>query len=618
MGATDALCTGGTGRNYVAAISTSTAGALSYNASIPKTTGYRVDALALSADGSTLYAGGNFSDDLIATDATSGLHSSWDPNPGGPVESLAVSGSTIYAGGAFSDIGGQQRGRIAALRALDATAIETWNPGTNDPSGTSAVYALAVSDNPNDGSHEVYAGGDFTSTGGVPRDNLAAIDQNGVPTAWNPGADSSVQALALSADEGTLYVGGVFTTLAGQTRNKLGALTTGTTPTLTSWNPNVDPATGNVAALVIDGPDVYAGGSFTTVGGATHNRLAAIDATTGVVRSSFAASVDDEVYTLAVGRGTLYAGGLFLHAGLSNGTPRQRLAAFAETDGSLQTWNPAPDGAVRALAYSLGNAASSDLLYVGGDFTTAGGQPRGRIAAISPTDGTATAWNPGADASVYAIAVAGPRIYVGGDFQSLHRHPEQPAQAAGRARHRLRSLDRLDAGPRRHGQRARGPRLDPVRRRLVQERRHQRQRERRHPAELRHVHHDPDQHHDPEHHRHPGRRPDADLRQGPVDGHGREHELHLRVAHAGRPDRRPDRHDLHRRQRRRRRGDQLPGHRDQHRRGDDRRLARGLDPGPAGEHRGAADQRHDRRRRHRHRPDLLVGLLDGHRVAALR
>ena len=281
-----------------------TAGALSYNASIPKVTGYRVDALALSVDGSTLYAGGNFSDNLIATDATSGLHSSWDPNPGGPVESLAVSGQHDLRRRRL--LRHRRRSSAAASPRSGADANATsLEPGHQRPERHVGGLRARRERQPNDGSHEVYAGGDFTSTGGVPRDNLAAIDQNGVPTGWNPGADSSVQALALSADEGTLYVGGVFTTLAGQTRNKLGALTTGTTPTLTSWNPNVDPATGNVAALVVDGPDVYAGGSFTTVGGATHNRIAAIDAITGVVRSSFAASVDDEVYTLAVGRGTL-------------------------------------------------------------------------------------------------------------------------------------------------------------------------------------------------------------------------------------------------------------------------------------------------------------------------
>ena len=38
--------------------------------------------------------------------------------------------------------------------------------------------------------------------------------------------------------------------------------------------------------------------------------------------------------------GTVYAGGLFANAGVSNGTPRRRLAAFDESDGTLLTWNP--------------------------------------------------------------------------------------------------------------------------------------------------------------------------------------------------------------------------------------------------------------------------------------
>ncbi len=52
--------------------------------------------------------------------------------------------------------------------------------------------------------------------GGIARNRIAAIDAGtGVPTAWNPNANSDVLALAVSGS--TIYVAGGFTTIGGQT-----------------------------------------------------------------------------------------------------------------------------------------------------------------------------------------------------------------------------------------------------------------------------------------------------------------------------------------------------------------------------------------------------------------
>lgn len=51
--------------------------------------------------------------------------------------------------------------------------------------------------------------------------------------------------------------------------------------------------------------------------------------------------------------------------------------------------------------------ASPPVEYVGGIFTSIGGQPRNRIAAIDATTGLATAWKANADNWVQALAVSG-------------------------------------------------------------------------------------------------------------------------------------------------------------------------------------------------------------------
>jgi hypothetical protein len=101
----------------------------------------------------------------------------------------------VYAGGDFSSIGGQARSRIAAL---DSTGAAT----SFDPNANNSVYALAVSGG------TVYAGGGFSSIGGQTRNNIAALDSAGTATSFDPNANSSVYALAVSG--GTVYAGGSF------------------------------------------------------------------------------------------------------------------------------------------------------------------------------------------------------------------------------------------------------------------------------------------------------------------------------------------------------------------------------------------------------------------------
>ena len=110
--------------------------------------------------------------------------------------------------------------------------------------------------------HDGLCGGQFISIGGTTRNRLAAIGTDGTLAAWDPNADSTVRALAVSG--ATVYAGGQFTTLGGTTRNRLAAIATD--GTLAAWDPN---AGGQVNALAVadGGSPVYAGGLFTTIGG---------------------------------------------------------------------------------------------------------------------------------------------------------------------------------------------------------------------------------------------------------------------------------------------------------------------------------------------------------------
>jgi trimeric autotransporter adhesin len=161
---------------------------------------------------------------------------------------------------------------------------------------------------------------------------------------------------------------------------------------------------------------VYLGGAFTegrpagaAVGaGVTRNNLAALDATTGQVLP-FDPNVNGEVHALAVDDGTLYVGGAFTSVG---GRPRARLAAVG-SDGAVSGWAPAANDAVLALD------AVNGTVYVGGQFTTINGTTRRRLAAVTANGGL-TAWRPKANRKVEAVEVTASGVYVAGSFTTIN------------------------------------------------------------------------------------------------------------------------------------------------------------------------------------------------------
>ena len=59
----------------------------------------------MDAGGDFTAIGGQACNRIAALDASTGLATSWDPNAGNAVYALSVSGSTVYAGGVFTNIG---------------------------------------------------------------------------------------------------------------------------------------------------------------------------------------------------------------------------------------------------------------------------------------------------------------------------------------------------------------------------------------------------------------------------------------------------------------------------------------------------------------------------------
>ena len=326
----------------------------------------------------------------------------------GAVQVAVISGNTLYLGGDFTAIAGVTRNRLASID-LTSDTLTAW-----DPNVSATVNAIAVDVTNN----VVYIGGAFTTVNGATtRNRLAAIDTStGVATSWNPNASAAVQALAFDAANAQIYAGGAFTTVNGATtRNRLASISTAT-GTATSWDPNV--GNNNVYTLALDSTNnfLYAGGDFTLINGATtRNRLAAISTLSGTV-TSWDPNASALVYQLALdpANSQLYVGGTFTTVG---GQTRNRVAAVSTTSAQATTWDPNANNTVRKVTLD----SSAGLVYLGGDFTSIAGSTRNRIAALSATTAAAASWNPNADSTVSALAVnaATNSVAFGGSFSAV-------------------------------------------------------------------------------------------------------------------------------------------------------------------------------------------------------
>ncbi len=275
---------------------------------------------ALAVGDGTVYLGGAFSganavngsatrDYAAAVDAGTGAVTPWNPNANGTVDALALDDSTVYLGGSLTSIENSSgTGSVSRNHAAAVDATEGHDTGWN-PNASGAVDAIAVSGD------TVYLGGDFFGAnainGSATRNYAAAVDAGtGAVNAWNPSPSGRVSALAVSGD--TVYLGGGFTSIENSSgtgsvaRNYVGAVDA-TEGYDTGWNPNAD---GSVSALAVSGDVVYLGGDFTSVGGTSLNALAAVDATSGAV-TTWDPSLDADSIDalLAAPDGTIYAGG---------------------------------------------------------------------------------------------------------------------------------------------------------------------------------------------------------------------------------------------------------------------------------------------------------------------
>ena len=170
------------------------------------------------------------------------------------------------------------------------------------------------------------------------------------------------------------------------------------TPTTVSADPlPTVQINGVVWSQVAVGNTVFVAGSFTRARPAgaaagtqetVRNNLLAYDITSGNLITGFAPDLNAQalVVTKSPDGSRIYVGGDFTSA---NGQARSRVAAYDATTGALiDGFRPSVNGQVRALA------ATNDTVYIGGSLSAVGGVSRSRLAAVSAATGALLPWAP--------------------------------------------------------------------------------------------------------------------------------------------------------------------------------------------------------------------------------
>jgi uncharacterized delta-60 repeat protein/uncharacterized repeat protein (TIGR02543 family) len=317
------------------------------------------------------------------------------------------------------------------LKEASNVSLPIFSDGVFDPGANGIVQAIAIQPD-----EKIVIGGDFTTVQGLPRNHLARLYSDGtVDPTFNPGANGVINQII--APGGSILVAGNFTMLGGggtgtTNFNRIGLLNEDGSPSPFQF---FNGGTNNeIYALAVQASgSIIIGGRFTTVIGAlstppfrqslSRNFVARLnpsgDADDSVGVFKFNPGANSSVFSLAVqpDQKVLIAGAFTMLGGGGTGTTIRNRIGRVGVDGALDTaFNPGANDSVYAVLRQ-----SDGKVVLGGAFTGLGGgtgtTARQHLGRVNPDGSLDTTFNPGANSEILCLAQqADGKLLVGGNF----------------------------------------------------------------------------------------------------------------------------------------------------------------------------------------------------------
>jgi hypothetical protein len=353
------------------------------------------------------------------------------------------------------------RRSLLAATALTCAALLATVPAAADPAQPSVVLADPVDFTPHvlDGTvwalavvgDTVIVGGSFTRVQDgdrkttYPRKNIFAYGlRDGVVSGFAPKVDAPVYALTAGPTD-TVYLGGSFKTVNGVAQRGLARVSVADGARVSAFDAKIN--WGDVRTLNARGAHLYAGGTFSSINGVTRAGLARLDAGTGAVDAGFDAKLSSpgltrtrvEHFDITPDGSRLVAVGALLKVG---SVSRTQIAMFdiSGPSATVTSWYTdaykptcmkgfdtylrqvkfSPDGRYFVVA-STGRASSPTKLCDSAARFETGGNGKHNPTWVQRTGGD----------SLYAVAVTGSAVYVGGHQRYLDNPYGSDAKGPG-------------------------------------------------------------------------------------------------------------------------------------------------------------------------------------------
>ncbi|HEY0454760.1 MAG TPA: hypothetical protein VGE41_00180, partial [Verrucomicrobiae bacterium] len=167
---------------------------------------------------------------------------------------------------------------------------------------------------------------------------------------------------------------------------------------------------GTVNSIAATNGKVYLGGAFTYVA-PKGSKVISFDSLAGFQQRDFPKIYGAAIYAiLQDNNGGWFIGGNFTSAGGQSVTNLVHILSDNTVDPNFL---PNPNGAVHTLAQE------GSRLYIGGDFTALAGQSRNAIAAWDISSHALLSWSPNANGTVLSLLISGNVVYTGGHFTQI-------------------------------------------------------------------------------------------------------------------------------------------------------------------------------------------------------